>query len=145
MDIDGWWSYLEGKILEGVTFKDIEKEKVRANHIAPWIPPACRGNAVNTEHIKCNEKKHRSPPTPTGCPKMFASLICEGVYDPLNLGSVSQKAIHTFVTKHGVSPDPHLNKLTSVNQAMCIRLAHFLRIQLREKLISMRSASKRSM
>ena len=42
-------------MLEGVIFKDIEQEKVNASCIAPWLPPACRGHAVNTEHL--NKKK----------------------------------------------------------------------------------------
>ena len=89
MDVDSWWSYLERKIIEGIVFKDIEQEKVEALRIAPWIPPASRGHVVNTEYLKCNASKHQSPPTPVGCPKTLASLICQGVYDPLNLGSVS--------------------------------------------------------
>ena len=89
MDVDGWWCYLERKIIEGIAFKDIEQDKVEALRIAPWIPPASRGHVVNTEHLKCNASKHRSPPTPVGCPMMLASLICQGVYDPLNLASVS--------------------------------------------------------
>ena len=88
VDVDGWWRYLERKIIEGIAFKDIEQEKVEALCIAPWIPPASRSHVVNTEYLKCNASKHQSPPTPVGCPKTLASLICQGVYDPLNLGSV---------------------------------------------------------
>ena len=89
MDVDGWWCYLESKIIEGIAFKDIEQEKVKALQIAPWIPPASRGRVVNTEHLKCSASKHQSPPIPVGCPKTLASLIRQGVYDPLNLASVS--------------------------------------------------------
>ena len=89
MDVDGWWQHLERKIIEGIVFKDIQQEKVEALRVAPWIPPASRGHIVNTEHLKCNASKHRSPPAPVGCPKTLASLICQGIYDPLNLGSVS--------------------------------------------------------
>ena len=74
-------------MLEGVIFKDIEQEKVNASCIAPWLPPACRGHTVNTEHLK--KKSHSSDVTPIGCPKTLARLICQGVYDPLNLDSVS--------------------------------------------------------
>ena len=83
VDVDSWWSYLEQKMLEGVIFKDIEQEKVNASCIAPWLPPACRGHAVNTEHLK--KKSHSSDVTPIGCPKTLARLICQGVYAPLNL------------------------------------------------------------
>ena len=60
-----------------------------ASCIAPWIPPACRGRVVNTEHLKSNTRNHHSPPTPAGCPKTPATLICNGIYDPLNLGGMS--------------------------------------------------------
>lgn len=89
VDVESWWNYLERKIVEGIAFKDIEQEKIEAVNIAPWIPPAGRGHVVNTEYLKSNASRHRSPPLPVGCPKTLASLICEGVYDPLNLGSVS--------------------------------------------------------
>ena len=74
-------------------FKDIEQEMVEALRIAPWIPPASRGHVVDTEHLKCGASKHRSPQTPIGCPKMLANLICQGVYDPLNLAPVSIKQL----------------------------------------------------
>jgi hypothetical protein len=74
-------------MLEGVIFKDIEQEKVNATSIAPWLPPACRGHTVNTEHLK--RKSHSSDSTPVGCPKTLARLIYQGVYDPFNLNSVS--------------------------------------------------------
>ena len=89
VDVDSWWSFLERKILEGIAFKDIKEEKVVASCIAPWIPPACRGCVVNTEHLKSGARNHHSPPTPAGCPKTLATLICDGIYDPLNLGSMS--------------------------------------------------------
>lgn len=87
VDAESWWSYLEQKILEGMVFKDIQLEKVKAVSIAPWLPPACRGCTLNTEHLKSNS--HCSHPTPIGCPKTLARLICQGDYDPLNLGSAS--------------------------------------------------------
>ena len=89
VDVDSWWCYLERKIMEGVVFKDILQEKVEALRMAPWIPPASRGRVVNTEHLKCNTSKRQSPPTPVGCPKMLATLICRGTYDPLNLASAT--------------------------------------------------------
>ena len=89
VDVDSWWSHIESKILEGITFKDIQMEKLEASRIPPWIPPACRGRVVNTEHLKGNTRKHQSPPTPTGCPKTLANLICQGVYSPLNLEDLS--------------------------------------------------------
>ena len=89
VDVDGWWTFLEGTILEGIIFKDITEDKVIATCIAPWIPPACRGHVVNTEYLKSSTRKHHSPPTPAGCPKMLATSICDGIYDPLNLGSTS--------------------------------------------------------
>ena len=74
-------------MIEGIAFKDIRQEKVKAIDIAPWIPPACRGRTVNTEYLKCTSNKSHSPLTPIGCPKKLASLICQGVYDPLSLGT----------------------------------------------------------
>lgn len=56
VDVDGWWSYLERKIIEGIVFKDTEPEKVEALRIAPWIPPACRGHVVNTSVMHANIK-----------------------------------------------------------------------------------------
>lgn len=89
VDVDSWWNFLEGKILEGIAFKDIKEEKVITSCIAPRIPPACRGRVVNTEHLKSNARNHHSPPIPAGCPKILATLICDGIYDPLNLGGMS--------------------------------------------------------
>ena len=86
VDVDSWWNFLEGKILEGIAFKDIKEERVIASFVAPWIPPACSGRVVNTEHLKSNARNHHSPPIPAGCPKILA--IC-GIYDPLNLGGMS--------------------------------------------------------
>ena len=85
--VESWCSYLEQKILEGLVFKDIELEKVKAVNIAPWLAPACRGHTINTEHLKSNS--HRSHPTPVGCPKTLARMIFRGEYDPPNLGSAS--------------------------------------------------------
>ena len=31
-------------------YKDAKMEPIVAANIAPWIPPLCRGNVVNTEH-----------------------------------------------------------------------------------------------
>ena len=74
-------------MIEGIAFKDITLEKLNVAEMAPWLPPACRGNTVNTEYLKC--KKNRYPETPIGCPKTLGSLICQGVYDPLSIGTLT--------------------------------------------------------
>lgn len=43
---------MELKVLEAVVYKNAKMDPVVAANIAPWIPPLCRGNVVNTEHMK---------------------------------------------------------------------------------------------
>ena len=89
VDVESWWNYLEEKILEGLVFKDIKLEQVKATSIAPWMPPACRGRVVNTEFMKCTKSKQSSNKL-IGCPKALASLIYNGNYNPLDLPSNSE-------------------------------------------------------
>ena len=53
VDIDGWWAGVEQKILEGVAFRSASSVAVEGHKVSPWIPPACRAQAVlNTEVLK---------------------------------------------------------------------------------------------
>ena len=90
VDTERWWNHLESKILEGIIFKDVKVEKINATSIAPWIAPACRGQVVNTEHLKCTAANyHHTSSKPIGCPKKLATLIFQGVYNALELGAIS--------------------------------------------------------
>jgi hypothetical protein len=88
VDISGWWKGMDSKLLEGVVFRSGTVEPIFAEDIAPWLPPACRGKVVNTEHKK-RANKTASTGSPIGCPKTLAELIRNGSYNPLDAGSFS--------------------------------------------------------
>ena len=53
VDIDRWWKSVEEKIVEGSLFFAASPMQIETHKIAPWIPPACRGDTVvNTEFAK---------------------------------------------------------------------------------------------
>lgn len=114
VDIDGWWQYLEEKMLEGIIFKDIELERVKVADMAPWIPPACRGHTVNTEHLKCTSYNNQKSPNPVGCPKTLASLICQGVYDPLDLGAASISKLKEICALVSIPQDLATTKVSNL-------------------------------
>ena len=89
VDIDAWWRAMELKMLEAVVYKDAKMEPVVAANIAPWIPPLCRGNVVNTEHMKSKNSQANCSTTPIGCPKILAELIRREIFNPLDLQSLS--------------------------------------------------------
>ena len=102
VDIDSWWRamYMDAKI-----------EPILAMSIAPWIPPSCRGNVVNTEHMKSSKSQAHSSANPAGCPKTLAELIRRGTYNPLDLQSTSAADLHEVCSLVGI---PHQQASTKV-------------------------------
>ena len=53
MDVDDWWTRVEAHMLEASIMSRTRQQAVEAHKVAPWIPPACRGQKVwNTEILK---------------------------------------------------------------------------------------------
>ena len=101
VNVDEWWQQMELKVLEAVTYKDTKMEPVLAPSIAPWIPPSCRADVVNTEVLKLNKGSCHSS-TPVGCPKMLAELIRKGTYNPLDLQSASTQSLQEVCSIVGI-------------------------------------------
>ena len=102
VDIDTWWRAMESKMIEAAVYKDAKIEPIVAASIAPWIPPSCRGNVVNTEHRKSKNSQANSSATPIGCPKTLAELIRRGTYNPLDLQALSVHNLQEICTLVGI-------------------------------------------
>ena len=64
-------------------YRSTKQEVMAAYNMAPWLAPSMRGVMIhNTEHQKGNTT---SGSMVEGCPKLLASAITSGVYDPLKV------------------------------------------------------------
>ena len=102
VDIDTWWRAMESKMIEAAVYKDAKIEPIVAASIAPWIPPSCHGNMVNTEHRKSKNSQVNSSATPIGGPKTLAELIRRGTYNPLDLQALSVHNLQEICTLVGI-------------------------------------------
>ena len=121
LDVDKWWREIESKILEAIVFKSTRVEPVVATRIAPWIPPSCRGEVVNTEYLKSSRQENDST-SHIGCPKMLAELIRKGCYDPLNLKSASTADLLEVCSSVGIPPKVATTKVYPFVE-LCIKLS----------------------
>ena len=86
VDIEKWWRYVDGKIVEAAVFRSSPSESIQVTDIAPWIPPSCRNSTIlNTEHLKVSSALEPPNTKPFGCPKKLADLVRRGRYNPLEL------------------------------------------------------------
>lgn len=112
VNIDEWWAQIEMKILEAAVYKDAKPELVNATSIAPWIPPACRAKTIaNTEFAKLSSNPGKTCHEPIGDPKKLADLIHNGIYNPLDLHSVSADELRVLCSEVNI---PHKRRLTKV-------------------------------
>ena len=124
VDIDTWWRAMESKMLEAVVYKDAKMEPVVAASIAPWIPPLCRGNVVNTEHMKSKNYQANCTATPVGCPKTLAELIRRGTYNPLDLQSLSVHNLQEVCSLVGIPYKQTTTKVYTPHEQLNTYIVH---------------------
>lgn len=55
VDVDGWWSEVDRKMLEAAAFRSATPGKIEVQKMAPWIPPACRSATVFNSEVHKGE------------------------------------------------------------------------------------------
>ena len=105
---------VESNGIENVRGSSVHRCKNGANigsSITPWIPPLCRGNVVNTEHMKSKNSQANCSATPVGCPKTLAdlqSLSAHNLQEVCSLVGIPLQANYRYCTLHLVPGNDYI-------------------------------------
>ena len=112
VDVDEWWESVDMRIVEQAAIsRSVKAPVLKAEKIAPWIPPMCRNTTVvNSETQKGNVQLlyyacqnvlihyktiggQRNPMKRMGSPKKLADLIRNGSYNPETLKTTTVETL----------------------------------------------------